>query len=455
MQYQAKKIIFLTLITFLFSPALIKQAVGDEKLQENKTDIYHQLDVFSQAFELIRKQYVDEVSAKDLINSAIKGMLRDLDPHSTYLRDDSLEDVQISTKGEFGGLGIEVTLDETGFIRVVSPIDDTPAFKAGVQAQDLITHLDGESISGMTLQEAVDIMRGPVGEAITITVFREGSDPFDIEIIRDVIKIKAVRWRVEDNIGYIRISSFSEQTEPGLIDAFEAIKKETKIIKGYILDLRNNPGGLLSQAIFVSDSFLDRGEILSTRGRESTSLRRFHAEKGDLSDGLPVVVLINRGSASASEIVAGALQDHRRGVILGTKSFGKGSVQTIIPVDQQRAAVKLTTQRYYTPSGRSIQAEGIQPDILIEQIPVPKNDNNNRLDFSEAKLHGAINQKTSDQADDIVDDENKEDDTKSPQKTQENNDDDSEKITLSDATLNDYQLLRAIDIIQALSLFKQ
>ena len=390
-----KKLIIIILTVIFSCHAIYAQDDNkDDSQPKTNNDIYKQLDIFAEAFHIIRSQYVDDVSAKTLISSAIQGMLRDLDPHSSYLDDDALKDVQTATKGEFGGLGIEVTLDESGFIRVISPIDDTPAFKAGVQAQDLITHLDGKSINGMTLKEAVDNMRGPVGEGIIITIFREGEDPFDVEIIRDVIKIRAVRWRVEKDIGYIRISSFSEQTEPGLEKAFKEIKEElSSNIKGYVLDLRNNPGGLLKQAVFVSDAFLERGEILSTRGREKTSLRRFHAEKGDLSDGLPVVVLINRGSASASEIVAGALQDHRRAIVLGTKSFGKGSVQTIIPVNNRQTAVKMTTQLYYTPSGRSIQAEGIIPDIIIEQIAVSQNDDTKRPDFSEASLRNSIAQR--------------------------------------------------------------
>jgi len=334
--------------------------------QENRSETYRQLKLFGDVFERVRADYVEEVTDQELIESAIQGMLTSLDPHSSYLNADSFRDMRVQTKGEFGGLGIEVTM-ENGFVKVVSPIDDTPAFRAGIEAGDLITHLDTEAVLGLTLNEAVEKMRGPVNTDIVLTIRREGREPFDVTLTRDVVKIASSRSRTEDNVAYLRVTVFNEQTMSGLES--EIAKRKEEIgdnLVGYVLDLRNNPGGLLDQAIAVSDAFLDQGEIVSTRGRVADDAQRYNARPGDLADGLPMVVLINGGSASASEIVAGALQDHRRAVLMGTDSFGKGSVQTIIPLSGN-GAMRLTTARYYTPSGRSIQATGIQPDIKVEQ----------------------------------------------------------------------------------------
>ena len=333
------------------------------------TSVYEQLDLFGDIFERIRSQYVEEVDEADLIEAAINGMLTSLDPHSSYMSPEAADDMRVQTRGEFGGLGIEVT-QEDGFVKVVSPIDDTPADGAGIEAGDFITHVDGESVLGLTLNEAVDLMRGPVGSEIIITVVREGeAEPFDVSIIRDTIKLTAVRARTERDTVILRVTTFNDQTfenlESGLAEQFEAAGGAENI-DGIVLDLRNNPGGLLTQAIKVSDAFLEKGEIVSTRGRNTDDGERFNASAGDLSNGKPMVVLINGGSASASEIVAGALQDHRRAIVVGTKSFGKGSVQTVMPL-RGDGAMRLTTSRYYTPSGRSIQALGVSPDIVVEQ----------------------------------------------------------------------------------------
>ena len=357
---------------------------------------YEQLDLFGNIFERIRNQYVEPVDESKLIEAAINGMLTSLDPHSSYLPPKAFEDMQVQTRGEFGGLGIEVT-QENGFVKVVSPIDGTPAAEAGIKAGDFITHVDGEPVQGLTLNEAVDLMRGPVGSEIVITIVREGVDePFDVSIVRDTIKIRAVRARLEGDVVVLRISSFTDQTFPNLKEGIEKMVKEAggmDKVSGFVLDLRNNPGGLLNQAILVADAFLDKGEIVSTRGRNPQDSERYNATPGDLAQGKPIVVLINGGSASASEIVSGALQDHRRAVLVGTKSFGKGSVQTIIPM-QGNGAIRLTTARYYTPSGRSIQALGITPNILVEQ-PEPKTAPDEaaakkRRQRSEADLRGRL-----------------------------------------------------------------
>ncbi|MRU14926.1 S41 family peptidase [Roseovarius sp. A21] len=336
---------------------------------KQQTNVYEQLDLFGDIFERIRSQYVEEVDEADLIEAAINGMLTSLDPHSSYLSPQDAADMRVQTRGEFGGLGIEVT-QEDGFVKVVSPIDGTPADDAGVEAGDFITHVDGESVLGLTLDEAVEKMRGPVGSEIVITVVREGeAEPFDLSIIRDTIKLTAVRARTEQQTVVLRVTTFNDQTYDNLADGlkeeFEAAGGAENV-NGIVLDLRNNPGGLLTQAIKVSDAFLNEGEIVSTRGRDPQDGERFNATEGDLIDGKPMVVLINGGSASASEIVAGALQDHRRAVVVGTKSFGKGSVQTVMPL-RGDGAMRLTTSRYYTPSGRSIQALGVSPDIVVEQ----------------------------------------------------------------------------------------
>ena len=334
----------------------------------NQDDVYEQLDLLMRIFQRVRNEYVDEVDDREVIEAAIQGMLRSLDPHSTYLNNDVFEQVQIQTTGEYGGLGIEVQM-ENGVVKVVSPIDDTPADRAGIEGGDYITHIDGEAILGQTLNEAIKKMRGQVGEAITVTVVREGVESaFDVEIIRDKILVRAVRHRVEDDsIGYLRITTFNQQTGAGVEEAIEKIKAELgEDLDGLVIDLRNNPGGLLDEAIRVSDAFLDRGEIVSTRGRRRYNNNRWYATEGDLMDGLPIVVLMNSNSASASEIVAGALQDHKRAVILGDRSFGKGTVQSEIRLGRKGdKAIRLTTARYYTPSGRSIQERGVEPDIEV------------------------------------------------------------------------------------------
>lgn len=336
---------------------------------QNNSETYRQLNLFGDVFEKVRADYVEQVSDKELIEAAINGMLTSLDPHSSYLNAESFDEMRTQTRGEFGGLGIEVTMEE-GLVRVVSPIDGTPASRAGIQPGDFITHLDGEPVMGLTLSEAVDKMRGPVNSTITLTIRRANEEVFDVDLTRDIIKIQSVRSRLEGDIGYIRITSFNEQTDTGLKEAVRRLKKEAGgKLSGVVLDLRNNPGGLLDQAVAVADAFLEKGEIVSTRGRKADEAQRFNAKEGDLIDGLPMVVLVNAGSASASEIVAGALQDHARAIILGTETFGKGSVQTIIPVPGH-GAIRLTTARYYTPSGRSIQALGISPDIAVEQARI-------------------------------------------------------------------------------------
>jgi carboxyl-terminal processing protease len=355
---------------------LATQLAGPLIAQETgKTgSVYEQLDLFGDIFERIRGQYVEEVEPKDLIEAAINGMLTSLDPHSSYLPPDDFDDMQVQTRGEFGGLGIEVT-QEDGFVKVVSPMDDTPAAAAGIQSGDFITQVNGESLMGLLLDEAVEKMRGPVGSEIVLTIVREGvADPFEVSIIRDTIKLTAVRSRVVGDAIVLRVTTFNDQTYPNLEEGLNKSIEELggiDNVSGIVLDLRNNPGGLLNQAIKVSDAFLEKGEIVSTRGRNPQDGERFNATGGDLAQGKPMVVLINGGSASASEIVAGALQDHRRAVVVGTKSFGKGSVQTLVPL-RGDGAMRLTTARYYTPSGRSIQALGVSPDIVVRQPVKPE-----------------------------------------------------------------------------------
>ncbi len=355
-------------------------------------DIYRQLNLFGDVFERVRADYVEKPADDKLIETAINGMLAGLDPHSSYMNSKSFRDMQVQTRGEFGGLGIEVTMQD-GLIKVVAPIDDTPAAKAGILANDLITRLDGEQVQGLTLSQAVEKMRGPVNTKIKLTIRRKDVDkPIEVEVTRDIIRVRSARWRVEGkDIGYIRLTQFNEQTTSGLKKAIADIQAKVPEgeLKGYILDLRNNPGGLLDQAISVSNSFLDKGEIVSTRGRNSEETQRFDARPGDLTKGKPVIVLINGGSASASEIVAGALQDQKRATVLGTRSFGKGSVQTIIPLGSNNGALRLTTARYYTPAGRSIQAKGIEPDVeVIQDVP---DDIKGKTDtMGEASLRGHL-----------------------------------------------------------------
>ncbi|MCK2056504.1 S41 family peptidase [Methylobacterium sp. 37f] len=335
-------------------------------------ETYRQLSLFGDVFEKIRTDYVEKPDEAKLIEAAVNGMLTSLDPHSSYMDSKSFRDMQVQTRGEFGGLGIEVTMED-GLIKVVTPIDDTPASKAGILTNDIITQIDEDQVQGLTLNQAVDKMRGPVNSPVKLKISRkESKDPIEVTLNRDVIKIKPVRSRAEGgDIGYIRLTQFNEQTFDGLRAAIDKLNTDIGAdkLKGYVLDLRNNPGGLLDQAVMVSDAFLDRGEIVSTRGRNPDETQRFSAKAGDLTKGKPIVVLVNGGSASASEIVAGALQDHKRATVLGTRSFGKGSVQSIIPLGGS-GALRLTTARYYTPSGRSIQAKGIEPDQeILQEVP--------------------------------------------------------------------------------------
>ena len=405
--------------------------------------VYEQLDLFGDIFERIRNQYVEPVDEGKLIEAAINGMLTSLDPHSSYLPADAFADMRVQTRGEFGGLGIEVT-QEDGFIKVVSPIDGTPADKAGIKAGDFITHVDGESVLGLNLDQAVDKMRGPVGSEIIVTIARQGTDePFDVSIIRDTIKLTAAKARVEGQSVVLRVTTFNDQTYDNLAAGLKKAVEEAggmDKVNGFVLDLRNNPGGLLTQAIAVSDAFLDKGEIVSTRGRKPQDSERFNAEPGDLAEGKPMVVLINGGSASASEIVTGALQDHHRAIVVGTKSFGKGSVQTVIPLKGE-GAMRLTTARYYTPSGRSIQSLGISPDIVVEQPARAPDEatakepasaaNRSR---SEADLRGAITN------DSMTEDE------KRVLEEEQKKAEEAAKLRLED-----YQLAYAIDILKGLS----
>jgi carboxyl-terminal processing protease len=404
----------------------LRQDVG--AAASNSTETYKQLNLFGEVFERVRAEYVDDISDDSLVESAINGMLTSLDPHSNYLNPKNFNDMKVQTRGEFGGLGIEVSM-ENGLVKVVSPIDDTPAARAGLKPGDLITHLDGDPVQGMTLPEAVEKMRGPVSSEIKLTIRREGKEPFDVKLTRATIKIQSVRSHLEgDNIAYIRITTFNEQTDVGLNNAMKNLKQQAggKLL-GVVLDLRNDPGGLLDQAVAVSDAFLEKGEIVSTRGRRSEDAQRYNARPGDIAAGLPVAVLINGGSASASEIVAGALQDHHRAILLGTRSFGKGSVQTIIPLPGH-GAMRLTTARYYTPSGRSIQAKGIDPDIVVEAAKIEKTP-----EKGEAKVATASDLKRDDSGDGGV----------------EQGSVDPSII----GTPADYQLTRAVDMLHGIALF--
>ena len=394
---------------------------------DDKEETYRQLSLFGDVFERVRSDYVEEVTDQDLIEAAINGMLTSLDPHSGYLPDDNFKKMQVQTTGRFGGLGIEVTM-ENGFVKVVSPIDDTPAAKAGLQPEDLIVTVDDISLVGLTLAEAVEKLRGPVGSEIRIMVQRAQDEPFEVTIIRDEIKIKSVRSRLYDTIGYVRITTFSEQTTPGLMNAIDDLHTETNVnLSGIVLDLRNNPGGLLNEAIKVSDAFLEKGEIVSTRGRDDNDIQHAYARPGDITRGLPIVILINSGSASASEIVAGALKDHRRAILMGTRSFGKGSVQTIVPLPGH-GAMRLTTARYFTPSGVSIQSRGIEPDIEVVLARIEKVEGG---PVREEYLRGALdNGKTDSKAEKAGEAE-------------------------EDPADIDYQLARALDLLRGLSVFDQ
>ncbi len=423
------------------------------KATTDPAETYKQLNLFGDVFERVRAQYVDEISDEQLIEYAVNGMLSSLDPHSSYLNEKDFDDMRVQTKGEFGGLGIEVTMEE-GLVKVVSPIDDTPASKAGLKSGDYITHIDSKPILGMTLAEAVEKMRGKVGSPIDITVRREGvSEPLKFKMNRDVIKIKAVKSRIETgDIGYIRITTFNQNTYDSLKAAIDKIKSDSKgKVTGYIIDLRNNPGGLLDQAISVSDAFLDKGEIVSTRGRDPKDIKRDNATPGDLIDGLPIVVLINGGSASAAEIVSGALQDHKRAILMGTRSFGKGSVQTVVPLPGH-GAMRLTTARYFTPSGRSIQAKGIEPDILVEAAKIEKIGEEG---FHEEDLKGAL---ANPDVKKFIQIEKKSEEDKGETSPEAQKGKDAEGKTgkeLSKESENDYQIARAIDLLHGLALYSQ
>jgi carboxyl-terminal processing protease len=408
--------------------------------QASSSDTFRQLKLFGDVFERVRSEYVEEITDEALIESAINGMLTSLDPHSGYLDSKRYRDMQVQTKGEFGGLGIEVTM-ENGLVKVVSPIDDTPAHRAGIEAGDVITHIDSEPVLGLTLAEAVEKMRGPVDTLIALTLRRPGlEEPVDVSMARAVITISPVRWRAENDVGYLRVTAFNEQTESSLRQGIDELKADLgPSLKGFVLDLRNNPGGLLDQAVAVADTFLDRGEIVSTRGRRTDSIQRFNARRGDLADARPMVVLINGGSASASEIVAGALQDHHRAIVMGTPSFGKGSVLTIMPLPGH-GAIRLTTARYYTPAGTSIQAKGIVPDIDVKQSRIEvieegdarrrEADLRGRLDNDQSGDAEARDADEGDPADQLVED--------------------SDVEVGSD---EDYQLARALDLLRGVAMF--
>ncbi len=422
------KVILLLTLIILLAPKTYGSSSDEEK--------YKYLDLFGQVFDRVRSSYVEEVTDQELIEKAIDGMLSGLDPHSGFMNEEVFQEMQMDTEGKFGGLGIEITMEE-GFVKVIAPIEDTPAYEAGVLAGDYIIQIDETPVFGLTLNEAVELMRGKKGEPIVITISRANTEPFEIEIIRDYIKIRSVKSEVLNNIGYLRITSFNEQTESGLLDAIKKIEKENQI-KGYVLDVRSNPGGLLTQAVKVTDIFLERGEIVSTRGRDKKDIRRYRAMKSDRTNGKPLVVIIDGGSASASEIVAGALQDHKRAIIIGTQSFGKGSVQTIIPFQVSNSdnltGIRLTTARYYTPSGESIQGKGIVPDIIIEQGEF---ESFNYKRFSESDLKDSLDKNNEEELEDNEDNE------------------DNELSEFEKRLELDYQLRRAFDLVQGVSLFNE
>jgi carboxyl-terminal processing protease len=422
------------------------QVAGPLLAQEaaKNTSVYEQLDLFGDIFERIRGQYVEEVDSKKLIEAAINGMLTSLDPHSSYLNEQDFAAMQVSTRGEFGGLGLEVT-QEQGFVKVISPMDGTPADKAGIKSGDFITAVNGEAVNGLTLDQAVDMMRGEIGSEVTLTVVREGvKDPFDVSLVRDTIKMTAVKPRLVGNTVVLRITTFNDQTFPGVEEGIKKLVAEAggiDKVNGFVIDLRNNPGGLLDQAIKVSDAFLDKGEIVSTRGRNPQDSERFNATPGDMANGKPLVVLINGGSASASEIVSGALQDHRRAIVVGTRSFGKGSVQSLIPLKGE-GAMRLTTARYYTPSGRSIQALGVMPDIVVNQPAVDPTQAGTEAKAAETEGKG---QHESDLRG-ILSNDSMTDDEKKQLEEQRARVEESAKLRDED-----YQLAYAVDILRGLA----
>ncbi len=460
-----------TLIAASSALALLVGTLPASAQAADNKETYRLMELFAEVFDRVRSEYVEPVKDEDLIEAALNGMLSSLDPHSSYLNERNAKEMDISTKGEFGGLGIEVTMENT-WVKVVSPIDDTPAYRAGLQPGDFITHLDGEQVSGLSLSDAVDRMRGPVDTDIRLTIRREGAEAFDVKLTRAVIRVQTVRSHAEGNIGYVRITQFSQSTDADLKKNVSQLKKDIgKNLSGFVIDLRNNPGGLLDQAISVSDDFLDKGEIVSTRSRRAEETQRFNARAGDITDGLPLVVLINDGSASASEIVAGALQDQHRAIILGVRSFGKGSVQTLVPLPGH-GSMRLTTARYYTPSGRSIQAVGIEPDIKVLQSKVEPIAGAERDRRSEASLRNALQNPSTGKGKDKDKDKDKTKGTPvpttppagAPESKAPNGAEgaasDSAKvppgtvIKLGDPT-QDYQLARALDLIRGLSLYRQ
>ena len=420
------RFIYIFIIAFSFS----------SYASNNDEEKYKYLDLFGQVFDRVRSSYVEEVSDQELIEKAIDGMLSGLDPHSGYMNEEIWKEMQMDTKGKFGGLGIEITMEE-GFVKVIAPIEDTPAYDAGILAGDFIIQIDDTPVFGLTLNEAVELMRGERGAPIVVTISRQNTEPFEVEIIRDYINIRSVKSEIVDDVGYLRITSFNEQTEKGLIEAIKNIQSnpDNNII-GFVLDVRSNPGGLLTQAVKVTDIFLERGEIVSTRGRDKKDIKRYRAKKADRTNGKPLVVLIDGGSASASEIVAGALQDHRRAIIIGTQSFGKGSVQTIIPFQVSNSddltGIRLTTARYYTPSGESIQGKGITPDMIIEQGEF---ESYNFKTFSESDLKDSLD--------------------KNNEETENENEIEEELSEFEKRLAIDYQLQRAIDLIKGVSLYKE
>lgn len=433
-----KKLLLIALIASVAMTASCVTAADKKAPKEEEVDTYEMLNLFGDIMERTKISYVEEVSDQKLIESAINGMLSSLDPHSSFLDAKSFQYLNEQTQGKFGGLGIEVTM-ENGVVKVVSPIDDTPAFKAGLKPGDYIISLDGTTVVGMSLNEAVDKMRGKVGTKIKLTIRRGTQKPFDVTLKREEIKIQSVKSEIKaKDVAYIRVSSFSEEVDKNIKDALAKMQKDTKNqIKGVVLDVRNNPGGLLDQAVAVSDLFLDEGEIVSTRSRNEEDTIKYNATKGDIINGLPIVVLINDGSASASEIVAGALQDHKRAIVMGQKSFGKGSVQSVIPFSKY-GAIRLTTARYYTPSGRSIQAKGIEPDIEVKPAKIEEYDFS-AYSISEAELKNALKNENSE--DKSAKAKGKKD---AKDGTESENDEDMQK---------DYQLLRAVDTIKALSIY--
>lgn len=429
------KKLLITLVLIIGATASCATAKEKKEAAEEQISTYELLNIFGEVMERTKAQYVEEETDKKLIESALNGMLTSLDPHSSYLNEEDYKYMNEQTSGKFGGLGIEITM-ENGVVKVVSPIDDTPAAKAGIQAGDYITDIDGETVIGLTLNEVVTKLRGKPGTKVKITVRRSGEKPFDVNLTRDIIKIQSVKSEIKnDDILYVRISAFNEDVDKDVKNAMQDAQKKLKNkLAGMVLDVRNNPGGLLDQAVKVSDLFLERGEIVSTRSRNEEDTIKYSATPGDIAKGLPIVVMINEGSASASEITAGALQDHHRAVILGQKSFGKGSVQTVIPL-RNKGAMRLTTARYYTPSGRSIQAKGIEPDIEVKQAKLEEIKSYG-LNLSEADLKGALKNEQA---------------TENPNQKKKKDKKDEDK----DAKANDYQLIRALDLVKALYLYAQ